>query len=110
MVITLESVKNNPAVIDYLKIGNTYIGNMGALEHNLHHAELISFLTKDILATLEHPEREAELGAIAGYLHDIGNLVNRYGHWYVRSHDCFSYSSGYRNGTARNCAYYGGYW
>ena len=80
MVITLESVKNNPAVIDYLKIGNTYIGNMGALEHNLHHAELISFLTKDILATLEHPEREAELGAIAGYLHDIGNLVNRYGH------------------------------
>lgn len=79
-MITLESVKINPVVINYLKTGNTYIGNMGALEHNLHHAELTSFLTKDILTILGHPEREAELGAIAGYLHDIGNLINRYGH------------------------------
>jgi len=79
-MITLESVKNNPVVIDYLKTGNTYIGKMGALEHNLHHAELISFLTREILTNLGHPEREAELGAIAGYLHDIGNLINRYGH------------------------------
>ncbi len=79
-MVTLEAVKNNPVVNDYLKIGNTYMGNMGALEHNIHHAELISGLTRDILTTLEHPEREAELGAIAGYLHDIGNLINRYGH------------------------------
>jgi Uncharacterized conserved protein len=79
-MVTLEAVKKNPVVDDYLKIGNTYMGNMGALEHNLHHAELISDLTRDILTTLKYSEREAELGAIAGYLHDIGNLVNRYGH------------------------------
>lgn len=79
-MITLESVKNNPLVISYLKTGNTYIGNIGALEHSLHHAELISILTRDILLTLGYPEREGELGAIAGYLHDIGNLINRYGH------------------------------
>ncbi|MGI5920378.1 MAG: phosphohydrolase [Syntrophomonadaceae bacterium] len=39
-----------------------------------------SFICYDILKVLGYPLREAELGAIAGYLHDIGNLVNRYGH------------------------------
>ncbi|MDD4172111.1 MAG: phosphohydrolase [Syntrophomonas sp.] len=80
MEITLETVKNNPLVNEYLKTGNTYIGNMGALEHNLQHAEYTSSLCHKILATLGYSAREAELGAIAGYLHDIGNLINRYGH------------------------------
>jgi len=79
-VIDFISLKNNPAIADYLSMGNVYIGNMGALEHNFQHAELISSLTYEILATLGHSAREAELGAIAGYLHDIGNLVSRYGH------------------------------
>jgi uncharacterized protein len=79
-VIDFISLKNNPAIADYLSMGNVYIGNMGALEHNFQHAELISALTYEILATLGHSAREAELGAIAGYLHDIGNLVSRYGH------------------------------
>lgn len=80
MMVTLELVKNNPLIIRYMEKGNAYIGNMGAIEHNLHHAELTSRLSYDILHQLGYPEREAELGAIAGYLHDIGNLVNRYGH------------------------------
>jgi metal-dependent HD superfamily phosphatase/phosphodiesterase len=63
-----------------MKRGNNYIGNMGALEHNMHHAELVSTLSYEILSTLGYPTREAELASIAGYLHDIGNLVNRYGH------------------------------
>ncbi len=63
-----------------MSIGNEYIGNIGAIEHNIHHAELVSGLCSDILKTLGFPEREAELGAIAGYLHDVGNLINRYGH------------------------------
>lgn len=80
MVITLETLKKNQLITYYLKMGNAYIGNMGALEHNLHHSELISSLCYEILNTLGYTIREAELGAMAGYLHDIGNLVNRYGH------------------------------
>ncbi len=80
MTITLETIKNNPLVNDYLRIGNTYIGNMGALEHNLQHAEYTSSLCRKILTALGRPERETELAAIAGYLHDMGNLINRYGH------------------------------
>jgi hypothetical protein len=73
-------VKANPIVTSYMDKGNTYLGSIGAIEHNVHHAELTSTLCRDILTTLKFPPREAELGAIAGYLHDLGNLVNRYSH------------------------------
>lgn len=73
-------VKANPIIKDFMDMGNAFLGNIGAIEHNLHHAELTARLAYEILATLDFPPREAELAAIAGYLHDIGNLVNRYGH------------------------------
>lgn len=79
-MVTLDMVKNNSIVQHYMQIGNEYIGNIGAIEHNMHHAEQTSRLCYQILSRLGYPEREAELGAIAGFLHDIGNLVNRYGH------------------------------
>lgn len=79
-MITLQDIQNNPAVQTYMLIGNDYIGTIGAIEHNISHAELVSQLSRDILTKLGFPEREAELAAIAGYLHDIGNLINRYGH------------------------------
>lgn len=79
-MITLEAVKSSPQLQEYMTRGNTYIGNMGAIEHNDSHAELTSRLTRSILEKLGYSEREAELGAIAGYLHDVGNLINRYGH------------------------------
>ena len=79
-MITLEDVKANQAVQRYMMIGNEYIGTIGAIEHSINHAELVSQRSHDILAKLGFPQREAELAAIAGYLHDIGNLINRYGH------------------------------
>jgi HD superfamily phosphodiesterase len=79
-VVTLDMVRNDPLVKQYMQIGNEYIGNIGAIEHNMYHAEQTSRLCYHILNSLGYSEREAELGAIAGFLHDIGNLVNRYGH------------------------------
>ncbi len=79
-MVTLEQVKANTMVQAYMRLGNEYIGTLGAIEHNLNHAEYVSMLSYDILEKLGFTERQAELGAIAGYLHDIGNLVNRYGH------------------------------
>lgn len=80
MIVTLDMIKEDPVVQQYMQIGNTFIGNIGAIEHNIHHADWTAKLCSDILKTLGCPDREVELGAIAGYLHDIGNLVNRYGH------------------------------
>ncbi|NPV26146.1 MAG: HD domain-containing protein [Firmicutes bacterium] len=53
---------------------------MGAIEHNQRHADLVADLSRKILQTLGYPTREAELAAIAGFLHDLGNMANRYGH------------------------------
>lgn len=79
-MVTLEQVKANTMVQAYMRLGNEYIGTIGAIEHNLNHAEYVSMLCYEILEKLGYSEEEAELGSIAGYLHDIGNLVNRYGH------------------------------
>lgn len=79
-MVTLDQVKDNPVIRRYMLMGNEYIGNIGAIEHSLQHAEYTSELCRNILLTLGFSEREGELAAIAGYLHDIGNLINRYGH------------------------------
>lgn len=79
-MVTLETVKDNTLIRKYMERGNAYIGSIGAIEHNMQHAELIATLAFNILDSLNFSKREAELGAIAGYLHDIGNLVNRYEH------------------------------
>ncbi|MBO8158878.1 phosphohydrolase [Thermosyntropha sp.] len=79
-MITLERVKESRVLKQYMISGNQYIGNIGAIEHNMKHAEWTANLCRDILFKVGADEREAELGAIAGYLHDVGNLVNRYGH------------------------------
>lgn len=79
-IVTLEAIKRNSILGEYMNQGNAFIGHIGAIEHNQRHAELVSFLSYDILNTLGYPQRDAELAAIAGYLHDIGNVVNRYGH------------------------------
>jgi HD superfamily phosphodiesterase len=53
---------------------------MGKITHDEQHAHHVASLSYQILKVLGYPEREAELAAIAGYLHDIGNAVNRYDH------------------------------
>ncbi len=79
-MVTIQEIKANSAIKDYMLIGNRYIGNIGAIEHDLKHAEKVSDLCAEIISRLGYPARDVELAAIAGYLHDIGNLINRYGH------------------------------
>ena len=53
---------------------------MGYTEHSFAHVTKVADTAKYILETLGYPEREVELAKIAGYLHDIGNLINRSDH------------------------------
>jgi CRISPR/Cas system-associated endonuclease Cas3-HD len=57
-----------------------YLGTMGAITHDEEHALHVARLSVHILKSLGYPEREQQLAEIAGYLHDIGNVVNRYQH------------------------------
>ncbi|MGE5372063.1 MAG: HD domain-containing protein [Solirubrobacterales bacterium] len=79
-MITLADIKQNETISRFMALSNVFLGAIGAIQHNLAHADLVSVRSRALLTALGYPERDAELAAIAGYLHDIGNVVNRYGH------------------------------
>lgn len=78
--VTLPMIKADPLVHGYIEGGNRHLEAIGYTEHGLRHVGLVAHIAANILEKLGHPERECELAAIAAYLHDIGNAVNRSGH------------------------------
>ena len=80
MSITLEQVRQHPAVRAYIQKSDESLMAMGYTEHSFAHVTRVARTARDILAQTGHSQREGELAAIAGYLHDIGNIVNREGH------------------------------
>lgn len=79
-MIKLEDVQQNPEVEVLMKKVHEYLSTMLAITHDEEHARHVANLSYRILKVLGYPERDAELAAIAGYMHDIGNVVNRYEH------------------------------
>ena len=78
--ITVEEVKRLPLVQAFIETGNKNLGAMGYTEHSFRHAGLVSSIASNILERLGYPPRDSELVAIAGYLHDMGNVITRYNH------------------------------
>ncbi|MDD4359777.1 MAG: HD domain-containing protein [Syntrophaceticus sp.] len=78
--ITLEEIKENTFVKTLIRVGNENLRVMGFTEHGFRHISLVSNIAYNVIRLLGLPEREAELAAIAGYMHDMGNVVNRKGH------------------------------
>nr|WP_236777892.1 HD domain-containing protein [Anoxybacter fermentans] len=62
-------------------MANEHLGAMGFTEHGVRHGSLVASVARNILKELNYPKRTCELAAIAGYLHDIGNVVARTDHW-----------------------------
>ena len=79
-MITLEDVKRNPEVQQLIKGSQEQLNAMGFTEHSFRHISIVSKRAGDVLALLGYDEKRVELAKIAGYLHDIGNLVNRKDH------------------------------
>ena len=77
MSITLEDVKKNGAVSDMINAANEALKAIGYTEHGMRHVCFVSHTAGAILTELNFDERTVELAKIAGYLHDVGNLVNR---------------------------------
>lgn len=69
-----------PLVQAFIETGNKNLGAMGYTEHSFRHAGLVSSIASNILERLGYPPRDSELVAIAGYLHDMGNVITRYNH------------------------------
>lgn len=79
-MITLEDVINNEEVQAFVNASQKQLKALGYTEHSYRHIGIVSKRTGEILQKLGYDERTVELGKIAGYMHDIGNCVNRVDH------------------------------
>lgn len=79
-MIKLQDVKQNPEVEALIKGAQKQLNALGYTEHGHRHISIVAKRAGDILEKLGYPERTVELAQIAGYLHDIGNCVNRVDH------------------------------
>lgn len=79
-MIGLKEIKSNKTIDAFVLKGNEHLGAMGYTDHGKVHISLVSRLSQRILLELGYDERTVELAGIAGYIHDIGNVVNRNGH------------------------------
>ena len=79
-MITFSEIKNSEEIRTYIALADESLVALGFTEHSFAHVTHVAETVKYLLETLGYSEREVELGQIAGYLHDIGNLINRVDH------------------------------
>jgi hypothetical protein len=78
--VTLAEVRRDPEVEVFVRKADENLGVLGYTEHGPRHCGVVAAIAQDVLRRLGYPERTAELAAMAGYLHDIGNGINRLDH------------------------------
>ncbi len=78
--MTYEDIKNNKTVHTYIEKADESLKALGYTEHSFAHVTKVALTAGWILEKLGYSAHDVELAKIAGYLHDIGNLVNRYDH------------------------------
>ena len=76
-MMTFEEIKSNEEISTYITKADESLCSLGFTEHSFAHVTRTAEDAGYILRTLGFPERDVELAQISGYLHDIGNLVNR---------------------------------
>ena len=78
--VTYKYIRQNPDIHTYIKNADAAVAAQGYTEHSFAHVEKVADTVKMILEGLGCDERKVELGMIAAYMHDIGNVVNRIDH------------------------------
>ena len=78
--MTYDEIRKDEAVKVYIAQADASMEALGFTEHSFAHVGHVARMAGDILTKLDHPDRAVELAKIAGYLHDIGNMVNRVDH------------------------------
>ena len=79
-MVTFEDVKNNEDIKALISSSQRQLNELGYTEHSVRHATIVSNRAAEVLAALKYPEERIELAKIAGYMHDIGNAINRTHH------------------------------
>jgi len=76
-MVSFEDIKNNDEINTYITKADESLCTLGYTEHSFAHVTRTAEDAGYILRTLGFPDRDVELAQMSGYLHDIGNLVNR---------------------------------
>ncbi|MGI6701403.1 MAG: HD domain-containing protein [Christensenellales bacterium] len=79
-MITLDDIKNNEEISGLINTSCKCLEALNYTEHGLRHANIVSNMAGRILAALKYNSKDIELARIAGYVHDLGNAVNRKNH------------------------------
>lgn len=79
-IVTFDIVRSDPEVAALVERANENLGVLGYTEHGVRHVTLVSRIARNVLRHLGYDEAHQELASIAGYLHDIGNVISRYDH------------------------------
>lgn len=79
-MLTFEEIRKNEEIRTYIEKSNEVLGEVGITEHGFAHVAVASERAAMILQGLGYDEKTCTLAKIAGYMHDIGNLINRNGH------------------------------
>jgi metal-dependent HD superfamily phosphatase/phosphodiesterase len=75
--VILADVQSHEGVQTFIALADRHLGAIGYTEHGFRHAGLVAKIAYNVLQRLGFEDRTKELGAIAGYLHDMGNFVSR---------------------------------
>jgi metal-dependent HD superfamily phosphatase/phosphodiesterase len=78
--VTFNNVQKNKDITAMLQQCNEHLGIIGYTEHGVRHGKWVGRTAQSLLQKLGKNGREAELAGIAGYMHDLGNLINREDH------------------------------
>mgnify|MGYP000039120339 CR=1 FL=1 len=79
-MVTFEDVKNNSEINNLILTSQKQLDVLGYTEHSMRHINIVSNRAAEVLKNLGYDEHRIELARIAGYMHDIGNAVNRTDH------------------------------
>ena len=78
--ITFQSLKENEDIREYIRRADRNLAEMGYTKHSFGHVTKVAEGAAEILGVLGYDDRTIELARIAGFMHDIGNVVNRSDH------------------------------
>ena len=79
-MVTFEDIKNNSEINNLIISSQKQLDVLGYTEHSMRHINIVSNRAAEVLKKLGYDEHRIELARIAGYMHDIGNAVNRTDH------------------------------
>ena len=80
MNVTYEDVRSSEEIRTYIKQADESLKAIGYTEHSFAHCTKVAKVAGDLLEKLGYDAHEVELARIAGFMHDIGNVVNRIDH------------------------------